>query len=290
MIFYFSGTGNSKHIAELLAAAERGWRQMEAQDGLLPESTEIKLQSREKEKDSAQSGMIDMAAEMKQMRRQYPIQEGERVGFVFPVYFYGVPKLVEDFIDSFTLPGLGPTNYVYTVMTCGGTTANAGHMLEKLLRRQDYNLSAQYAVRMVDNYVPMSKLAELTEQEACIQSAEEKLQKIIQDISERKLQDGNHIKGVFPGLLTAAAYPFYRFGRKTSRFVVSEKCNGCGLCERSCPYGAIITEADKPVWDKPQCILCLRCLHQCPQGAIQYGRKSEKNGRFTYWSKTGESV
>ena len=36
----------------------------------------------------------------------------------------------------------------------------------------------------------------------------------------------------------------------------------------------------KPAWGR-QCYQCLRCIHECPQEAIQYGKGTEKRGRYT---------
>ncbi|MEW6264365.1 MAG: electron transfer flavoprotein subunit alpha [Thermodesulfobacteriota bacterium] len=47
----------------------------------------------------------------------------------------------------------------------------------------------------------------------------------------------------------------------------SEKCTGCGLCRKNCPYGAIeIT--DKKAVVGPRCTSCGACLEPCPVAAI----------------------
>lgn len=47
-----------------------------------------------------------------------------------------------------------------------------------------------------------------------------------------------------------------------------EKCNGCGLCARSCPYQAIEMVDKKAVWTEDRCTLCGACLEPCKVDAI----------------------
>ncbi|OJU11094.1 MAG: hypothetical protein BGN88_14495 [Clostridiales bacterium 43-6] len=47
-------------------------------------------------------------------------------------------------------------------------------------------------------------------------------------------------------------------------------CNGCGLCERNCPTKNISLENKKPVFSK-RCVMCLRCIYNCPKNALHAG-------------------
>jgi len=49
---------------------------------------------------------------------------------------------------------------------------------------------------------------------------------------------------------------------------VSDACNECNLCTRECPVGAIHKNGVKT--DRSECIVCLRCVHICPENAVSF--------------------
>ncbi len=59
-----------------------------------------------------------------------------------------------------------------------------------------------------------------------------------------------------------------------NRFFCTEDCDGCGLCEESCPTGHIKMVDGRPVWPKP-CLLCAACADVCPNHAIAYGTNKQ---------------
>ena len=52
----------------------------------------------------------------------------------------------------------------------------------------------------------------------------------------------------------------------------SEKCNACGLCVKSCPFGAIEVEDDLAQANE-LCTLCGACVNVCPQAALDIERR-----------------
>ncbi len=51
-------------------------------------------------------------------------------------------------------------------------------------------------------------------------------------------------------------------------YVDKDKCTGCGVCQDSCPVGAIQLVEGVAVVDPMQCTECGACVEVCPIGAI----------------------
>jgi len=49
---------------------------------------------------------------------------------------------------------------------------------------------------------------------------------------------------------------------------VTEKCNGCGICELFCPDSAISIQDKKSIIDFDYCKGCGICAKECPREAI----------------------
>ena len=48
--------------------------------------------------------------------------------------------------------------------------------------------------------------------------------------------------------------------------LATEACDACGSCARGCPVSAIPKDDPKQT-DSQKCILCMRCIRQCPSKA-----------------------
>lgn len=248
MIFYFSATGNCKMIANRIA-----------------EKTGEKT--------------ISIAEQMKAFDGDhvFDCDENEKIGFIVPTYFWGVPSIVKDFVKGLAIKN-ADNAYVYIICSYGTATGQCANMLAEFLGKRDINAKAAFSVKMVDTWVPTFNLKNKEKNNTITQNAVKQVDKIISQIEQKV--EGKFVSGVLPTPLANCLYKNYSKFSKTKNFFVEDNCIGCGLCARQCPTQAIELQNKKPVWIKENCTLCLGCLHRCPVGAINY-KKKNTHGQFT---------
>lgn len=244
MIFYFSATGNCKHVAKQIADGDR---------------------------------LIPIADCMKCGKMDFSLGEDENLGFVLPTYFWGLPSIVEDFLNGLTLHGNGK-HYTYLVATYGTTTGQMAGMADKILKGKGIPLDARFSVKMPDTWTVMFDLSDKEKVAAQNAAAETEIRKIAEQVKRRI--SGDHIKAELPYVIAACFHPAYENARKTKHLSVADSCVGCGLCAKKCPVQAIEMQGGRPVWVKDQCVMCLGCLHRCPKFAIQYENQTRKHGQY----------
>lgn len=246
MIFYFTGSGNSYSIAKSLQNNET---------------------------------LVSIGEAMRNQRFDFKM-DSERVGFVFPIYYYNLPQVVVDFIERLTISS--KPDYIYAIATCGGTTGAAIDRLNQLLEKKKLRLDASFSVVMPDNYVLMFTMPSQSKIVEMIQSSKPEVEQIKRHVENHDPGDFNEHKGIFPKAVTTLAYPLYHHGRKTAKFHVLDSCISCTLCEQVCPTRTITMDQGKPKWTTSTCSHCLACIHRCPVEAIQYGRKTGNRGRYLH--------
>ncbi len=248
-IYYFTGTGNSLATARRLAKN-------------LGEDCELQ-------------GIAGLVNQDKITPGAY------RLGIVFPIYFMGLPKIVEDFVSKLDL---SKTKYTFGVVTIGNPISNTKMVLNQLkttLEKNGNTLDAGYNVRFVDNYSVMLKIPPMEKQLVINESAMKKVDTIgLKVLAEEKgIENGNPLLSWFIGGM-------YKKWRKNlpevnKKFYVLDSCNSCKICEKICPVANISFNNEKPSWNG-NCQECLACLHFCPQNAIHRNKKTESNPQYKF--------
>lgn len=236
MIFYFSGTGNSAWAARQLARLTD-----------------------------------DAACDIIGLKERPNMDHAKQIGFVFPVYAWGAPEVMVEFVQK--LPR--PQSYTFGVCTCGG---DAGLTMKQFSKQ--YPLCSSYSLLMPNNYIIGSDPDDDCAVRQKLTAARGELERMAGEIRRQERIYRVH-EGVLAGLKSRFVnLGFNKFARSAKPFLAGKSCNGCGQCARNCPASAISLRDGKPVWAQ-RCYQCLRCINECPRQAIQYGKATAGRRRYT---------
>lgn len=205
------------------------------------------------------------------MAKPVDVCNDDVIGFVFPTFFWGLPKTVDSFIK-----GLEITNrdaYIFAVATYGGVTTGVTGKVNKILRQKGRSLSYGKLIKSVENYIPGYKVNDSPEFQEEIETAIKK--------SAGELAAGKHKKSGAYTIINKLIHKFYPANGKNCDifFTVDDICQKCGACQKICPRGNIGADGGKPVF-RHNCELCLACLHICPAQAINWKNKTAGKKRY----------
>lgn len=246
MVLYFTGTGNSKFIAETIAN--------ELGDEILSINEYLKEGKKE---------IIDV---------------GNRIILVTPTYSWRVPRIVSDWIIKTNFKG---SKKIWFVMNCGNDIGNACKYNKKICREKDFKYMGTAEIVMPENYIAMFAIPSKEESRKIIENAKPLIGNIIQQISDEKEFNppkNNIIRDFMSSVVNRVFYPLCV---KAKPFYANNKCIGCGKCEKKCPLNNINLINKKPIWGN-NCTHCMACISYCPTEAIEYGRHSVGKRRYNF--------
>ena len=291
MIFYFSGTGNTKWAAARLAAATH--------EDLIPIAPYMRAD------DSGHN-----------IAEPFILKENERLGFVFPVHGWRVPKLVREFISKMKIQrepiqrepsdataenkakaedSLKNRPFAYCVCTAGDSIGLTIENLNEVISLNPSlqalgitEISSSYSLIMPESYIGLPfmdvdpKEREIRKKE----NAAQELAVVCEEIFDRKEGISRLVKGPIPWFFTKVVGGFFEKVLITDKrfHVEKDRCVKCSICANVCPVGDIKGgHGEYPVWlHHKDCLTCFTCYHHCPHHAIEFGRQTQKKGQYFY--------
>lgn len=235
-IIYFSGTGNTKAVTEVLAN----------ELALQATVTIIKVEDILKQKLSFDSSKFDM------------------IGLGYPIHGFDPAKSIYHFVNALERADNMKT-FIY--FTCAGPTylnANSTLLLKRKLRKKGFNVFYERMFFMPANFATQYN------DEVCKQLyivAIPKMKQMANDILLEKLRLRKD--PYFVRILLSWLYFFEKLGWKFigKDYKVRETCNLCMKCIKLCPQDNIVLRNNK-ISFKWDCMGCYRCVYSCPQNAI----------------------
>ena len=252
MVYYFSGTGNSRYVAETIAR-------------ILGES-------------------IKFIPETDSSKENFP---NDKTIFIFPIYSWGVPPIVINFINnlpsSFWETIKLRQSGIYCVMTCGDEVALAPEMFIKTIEKKECKVISIQSVIMPNNYVLLPGFdidPKKIEDEKLLDAPRRIIQIAQTIIQQNPTIDVN--RGKYAWLKTKLIYPlFKKWGINDKKWHYTVKCIQCGKCASVCPVKNIKMKNGHPLWGT-RCVSCLGCFHICPVHAVEYGKETRKKGQYFF--------
>ena len=243
MIYYFSGTGNSLYVAKKIQEQ-------------LGEVELIQITSKERDKN--------------------PTITANVLGFVFPVYAWGPPKIVEEFLNT---AGFKKPGYLFVVATHGGGPGNTLKYTKKLLKKRGLSLDGAFEIQMPANYISGSNPPSPEKAASLIETQRTKLAEICSNITEKRKKTAAG-DGMLKSALIHPIFNTFAGKQQAKKFSTSEQCTSCGVCEKLCPVENISLNSEKkPEWGTT-CEVCMGCINLCPAQAIESGNVTKGRNRY----------
>ncbi len=246
MILYFTGTGNSKYLAEILA-------------------------------DKLNETQIDIAKLMKEGKHPSLHSDTPYI-FVTPVYAWRIPRILYKWIKESTFSG---NKKVYFVIDCGSEIGAASNYVKRLVRDIGLDYMGTAEVVMPENYLILFTPPPEQEDKHIIETATHITNGLSDKISKQEPFDKIKITlmgHIYSDIVNPCFYTFYIGAKK---FYAADACISCGKCVDNCMLNNIELKNGKPVWGN-DCTHCMACICKCPTSAIEYGKSTKGRRRYVF--------
>lgn len=188
-------------------------------------------------------------------------------GFGYPIHAFNTPKFFLSFVETLPYTDGMPAFIFKTSGEPFRVNGASSRPLVRLLRKKGF-------VPMTDRHLLMPYNIVFRYPDALAKQMYLHT-KSMAAVLAGQIADGTKEKLRYNPLAVLWSYLFrvQRFGaRLNSRFlrVEKDKCTGCGLCETMCPARNIVMADGYPHFSS-KCTMCMSCAFRCPKNAVRPG-------------------
>ncbi len=233
LTLYFSGTGNSKYIAEGFS------KRLDAKCYSIEEKVDF----------------------------ENLIKEEKEICFCYPIYASSVPRIMREFVARYKQ--LFDKKKVVILCTQLMFSGDGARVFTNLLKGIKTKVIYAEHFNMPNNICNTNffKVTNGNENKKYIKNANKKLDKVCKDIKDGKIfKRGFNNFSKFLGSLQGSSFPTIEKHAQDS-VNVNENCIKCNACIKCCPMQNLELVNNK-VTQKNNCTLCYRCANLCPEKAI----------------------
>ena len=248
-IFYFSGTGNAKKVAEWIIDAAK---------------------SRNVKSDLINIANINMG--------EILIQSNTIIGFIAPTHGFNFPPIVVKFI--FRFPRSKNHESVFMINTRAGMKLNklflpglsgvAQLLAALILIIKGYKIVGMRPIDLPSNWISLHPGIKAKVVDSMFMKCKRQSLTFITKILDGKRNYRSIFDIVQDLLISPIALGYYFVGRfmLAKTFYASMTCDNCELCIKQCPVKAIKLVYNRPFWSY-KCESCMRCMNSCPKKSIE---------------------
>lgn len=248
IVYYFSGTGNSKNVAMWLS------------DVAKEQNIECQL---------INIGQID------RLSIGQPDADA-LIAFISPVHGFNYPPVMLHFIMRFPK---GKNKVLLMNTRAGmligkfitpGLTGIAFYLAALILKLKGHSIKAMFPVDLPSNWISVHPGLNAK----TVKYLHEKNKERVTAFANRVLSGKSDFRSVREIIQDIVISPislgYYFIGRFffAKTYYASRDCDNCDICIKGCPVKAIIKVDKRPYWTF-DCESCMKCMSNCPKKAIE---------------------
>lgn len=238
-IIYFSGTGNTKYVANIMKSYFNGIN-------IICDLVDIEKK------------VIDLS------QYDYIVIGG-------PVFVERYPEILLKYIEE-NLSNYNGKCMMFSTQASDVVSSVFQHALKRL---KNLNITYCDFISMPNNFYNfMFKKYTDDEEKRAIEAASKKARQMVKEFlegKESKIEISN-FRVQLAEVGYKMTYPYLRKWLMKKLSIDRDKCVECGLCEINCPTNSITISPRLKI--KDTCTFCQRCLNICPKNAFLYKGKN----------------